>query len=290
MTLMNLRYFVEAARCGSFTEAARNLYVSQPGLSKQIALVEKEVGVPLFERANRSVKLTPAGEYLFEQLRDILAATDHVLERARAIGLGLTGSLSIGCLEGHDHPPQLQALTAQFPDLDLYIEKNSFSNLRSGLLSGRYDLIVTLSFETDTLTNIKSRTLRAMCGAVAINRQNPKSRIPNLTLCDLYDEDFVTISEEESPGGLALLIKQCEACGFTPRIVRQFSSHESLMLAVETGIGVSILENYAQLFNSDTVRIVTLPESDFSHLCAIWLSQNSNAAIHTVVNALAEDS
>lgn len=290
MTLMNLRYFVEAARCGSFTEAARNLYVSQPGLSKQIALVEKEVGVPLFERANRSVKLTPAGEYLFEQLRDILAATDHVLERARAIGLGLTGSLSIGCLEGHDQPPQLATLAAQFPDLDLYIEKNSFSNLRSGLLSGRYDLIVTLSFETDTLTNIKSRTLRAMCGAIAINRQNPKSHIPNLTLCDLFDEDFVTISEEESPGGLALLIKQCEACGFKPRIVRQFSSHESLMLAVETGIGVSILENYAQLFKSDTVRIVTLPESDFSHLSAIWLSQNSNAAIHTVVNALAEDS
>lgn len=290
MTLMNLRYFVEAARCGSFTEAARNLYVSQPGLSKQIVLVEKEVGVPLFERANRSVKLTPAGEYLFEQLRDILAATDHVLERARAIGLGLTGSLSIGCLEGHDQPPQLATLAAQFPDLDLYIEKNSFSNLRSGLLSGRYDLIVTLSFETDTLTNIKSRTLRAMCGAIAINRQNPKSHIPNLTLCDLFDEDFVTISEEESPGGLALLIKQCEACGFKPRIVRQFSSHESLMLAVETGIGVSILENYAQLFKSDTVRIVTLPESDFSHLSAIWLSQNSNAAIHTVVNALAEDS
>ena len=290
MTLMNLRYFVEAARCGSFTEAARNLYVSQPGLSKQIALVEKEVGVPLFERANRSVKLTPAGEYLFEQLRDILAATDHVLERARAIGLGLTGSLSIGYLEGHDQPPQLGVLAAQFPDLDLYIEKNSFSNLRSGLLSGRYDLIITLSFETDTLTNIKSRTLRAMCGAIAINRQNPKSHIPNLTLCDLFDEDFVTISEEESPGGLALLIKQCEACGFKPRIVRQFSSHESLMLAVETGIGVSILENYAQLFKSDTVRIVTLPESDFSHLSAIWLSQNSNAAIHTIVNALAEDS
>lgn len=290
MTLMNLRYFVEAARCGSFTEAARNLYVSQPGLSKQIALVEKEVGVPLFERANRSVKLTPAGEYLFEQLSDILAATDHVIERARAIGLGLTGSLSIGCLEGHDRPPQFDNLVAQFPDLDLYIEKNSFSNLRSGLLSGRYDLIVTLSFETDTLSNIDSRTLRAMCGAVAINRQNPKAKIPNLTLCDLKDEDFVSISEEESPGGLSLLIKQCEACGFTPRIVRQFSSQESLMLAVETGLGVSILENYAMLFKSDTVRIVTLPESDFSHLCAIWLHQNSNAAIRTVVNALAEDS
>lgn len=288
MTLMNLRYFVEAARCGSFTEAARNLYVSQPGLSKQIALVEKEVGVPLFMRANRSVKLTPAGEYLYEQLRDILAAADHVLERTRAIGLGLTGSLSIGYLEGHDRPAQLDVLAEQFPDLDLYIEKNSFSNLRSGLLSGRYDLIVTLSFEADFLPNVSCQTLRAMHGAIAINRQNPKAQIPALSLNDLKNEAFVTISEQESPGGLRLLIKQCVGCGFKPKIVRQFSSQESLMLAVETGLGVTILENSAELFASNAVRIVPLPESDYSHLCAIWLEQNSNAAIRTVVGSLSE--
>ncbi|MDO4572632.1 MAG: LysR family transcriptional regulator [Clostridia bacterium] len=289
MTLMNLRYFLEAARCGSFTEAARNLYVSQPGLSKQIALVEKEVGVPLFVRANRSVRLTPAGEYLYEQMRDILSATDHVFERARAIGLGLTGSLSIGYLDAHDQPDTLGALSARFPDLDLYIEKNSFSNLRSGLLSGRYDLIVTLSFETETLPDIGYQTLRAMRGALAINRANPKSQIEALSLDLLRDEPFVSISEQESPGGLHLLIKQCEKHGFTPRIVRQFSSQESLMLAVEAGLGVTILENNARLFKSDAVRIATLPDSDFSHLCAIWLAQNGNAAIHTVVEALRED-
>ncbi len=289
MTLMNLRYFVEAARCGSFTRAAHNLYVSQPGLSKQIALVEKEVGVPLFVRANRSVKLTPAGEYLYDQLRDILAATDYVLERTRAIGTGMTGKLSVGYLEGHNLPLQLESLSAQFPELDLYAEKNSFSNLRTGLLTGRYDMIITLSFEADTLPNIEHRTLRAMSGAIAINRKHPKAQIAGLSLKDLRDEPFVTISEVESPGGLALLIKQCEACQFTPNIVRQFSSHESLMLAVETGLGVSIMENYPKLFKNDAVRIVPLPESDFSHLCAIWLSQNSNAAIRTVVNALAED-
>ncbi len=288
MTLMNLRYFVEAARCGSFTEAARNLYVSQPGLSKQIALVEKEVGVPLFLRANRSVRLTPAGQYLYEQLCDILAATDHVLGHARAIGLGLSGSLSIGYVEGLD-PPRSEELSARFPDLDLYTEKNSFSNLRNGLLSGRFDLIITLSFELASLSGVEHRTLRPMCGAIAINRQNSKAAIPDLSLNDLRDEDFVSISERESPGGLSLMVKQCEACGFTPRIVRQFSSHEGLMLAVETGLGVTIVENNAHLFGNDAVRIVELPGSDYSHLSAIWLDQSSNAAIRTVVNALVED-
>ena len=65
MTLSNIRYFVEVARCESITEAADNLYISQPGLSKQIALVENEIGVTLFYRTHRTVKLTPAGRYLY---------------------------------------------------------------------------------------------------------------------------------------------------------------------------------------------------------------------------------
>ncbi len=61
MNLTQVEYFLEAAKCLNFTAAARTLYVSQPALSKQIALLEKELGVPLFHRENRRVELTEAG-------------------------------------------------------------------------------------------------------------------------------------------------------------------------------------------------------------------------------------
>ena len=60
MNTMKIRYFVEVARCGSFSEAARRLYTAQPNLSKQIAQMEQELGFALFARSRRSVKLTEA--------------------------------------------------------------------------------------------------------------------------------------------------------------------------------------------------------------------------------------
>ena len=62
-----MRYFIEVARRGSFSEAARRLYTAQPNLSKQIAQMEQELGFALFVRTRRSVKLTPAGEFLYSR-------------------------------------------------------------------------------------------------------------------------------------------------------------------------------------------------------------------------------
>ena len=61
MNLTKIRYFVEVARCGNFSEAARRLYTAQPNVSKQIAQMEQELDFPLFVRSRRSVTLTPAG-------------------------------------------------------------------------------------------------------------------------------------------------------------------------------------------------------------------------------------
>ncbi len=78
MTLSNIRYFVEVASCESITEAAEKLYISQPGLSKQIALIEKEIGVALFYRTHRTVRLTPAGRLIMVQRIQSGRAVAHV--------------------------------------------------------------------------------------------------------------------------------------------------------------------------------------------------------------------
>ena len=81
MTITRLQCFVEAAKCKNFTQAARNLYIAQPNLSRQISLLEAELGVKLFIRANRSVRLTPAGRYLYSCIRDLPAAIEAALEQ-----------------------------------------------------------------------------------------------------------------------------------------------------------------------------------------------------------------
>ena len=100
MNFVRLQYFVEAAKCGNFSLAAQNLYTSQPNLSKQISLMEQELGYPLFLRTKRTVKLTAAGQYLFERLRDVPALLSESFEEARQLSPTRAGTLTIGVLEG----------------------------------------------------------------------------------------------------------------------------------------------------------------------------------------------
>lgn len=290
MTLSNISSFVEAASCENFTEAARNLYVSQPNLSKQIAQIEKEVGVPLFERRKRGVVLTAAGHFLYEQLKDIPALINQAFEQALAIGRSGIGRLLMGILEGQvissDILSRLQAFGSKYPQLDVDLERNSFSNLRTGLMNGHYDMIITMSFEEKMLPGALMSTILPQRGAFAINRRNPKCEQPELQLADLRDENFLTISVEESPMGYELMVRQCEQAGFTPRIVRTFNSLESLLLGVETGLGIAMLDRNTRLENNREVRIVPVADSEFSHVSAFRLPNHTNTMVEKLAEAL----
>lgn len=294
MTLTNIRFFVEAARCENITQAAANLYVSQPALSKHIALMEQEVGVPLFFRANRSVRLTPAGQYLYEQLRDLPLLCDHAFERARAIGKGAAGTFSIGILEGQDLQgavlDRLNVFSRKYPNLDVRLERNSFSNLRSGLENGHYDLILTLVFELSGIPGAAYEVVIRQNGAIAMSRSNPLAGKEDLTIADLKDENFITIGEQESAGGYTLLCNDCVRFGgFEPKIVRHLSSLESLLLGIEAGMGVAILDRNTRLENHPGVRMVSLPGSYDASLVAVYLPRNGNSLTAEIAKEMSCD-
>jgi len=290
MTLSNIRIFVEAAKCENFTEAAKNLYISQPALSKQIALLEAEIGVPLFHRVNRGVRLTNAGRYLYDQFHDLPATADRAIEYTRAIGRGAIGDLSIGILEGQEiNDPILSRLHKfglDLPTLDIRLERNGFSNLRNGLLNNHYDLIITLLFEAEQIPGAQYVELLQQYGIIAISRHNPKASIKDLTLSMLADENFIAISPNESPTGYSLLFEQCKAAGFTPHVVRTLNSLESLLLCVEAGIGIATLDQNTRLEHNAEVRSVPIPNSAPSSVCAVWLETNRNPTIRKLVEEL----
>lgn len=290
MTLTHIRYFLEAARCENFTVAAQNLFVSQPSMSKQIALMEREVGTALFLRSNHKVQLTPAGRYLYEQLSALFPKTERAIERARLIGQGFSGNVTVGVLLAQELNKVImrrtRAFTDRYPEVEVQFERASFSDLRHKLLTGAYDLIITMSFEVEYIPGAKHETILSSRGAIAISRDNPKAAIEGLTLDMLKDENFVLISEEESPNGYALSIDQCFKHGFKPRIARKLSSLESLLLCVETGVGIAILDRNTRLEKDSSVRIVPIPGSEPSNVSAIWLESNHNPLAERLAKAL----
>ena len=286
MDVLKLRYFTTAAECGSFSEAARRLYTSQPNISKQIASIEAELGAKLFHRVNHRVSLTRAGEYLYEQLRDFPALFDRIFETARAISRGDTGALTIGMLSGQRLDgaviDRFRLFAQRYPDIRFTMERASFSELRGALLSRRFDLILTLSFDVEPDPALIIESIRT--------RQQPAlfaSRLlPEERLRDLSRTPFVVISPEESYGGYRQFLRSCREQGFEPNIARLADSLDSLLFYVETGVGVAILDRNTRLEHDQQIRVIPIDDGDTPDLVAVWLSASTNPNIRRIVDCL----
>ena len=123
MTTQQIHFFLEAARCLNFTEAARNLYVTQPTLSKQIALMESELGIQLFYRRGRTVSLTSAGLLLRTELGKLEASLSVAIDHAQRIEKGADGHLSCCLLDVLDPTrfafPAIRRFQTQYPAVEL---------------------------------------------------------------------------------------------------------------------------------------------------------------------------
>ena len=128
------RAFLATAEAGSFSGAARALKLTQPTVGRQIAALEEELGVALFERSGRSLSLTPAGLDLIEHVRAMAEAALHVSRTAAGRSDALTGGVSISASEvitGHLLPPAVARINDQHPGISLeLIATNQASDLR----------------------------------------------------------------------------------------------------------------------------------------------------------------
>lgn len=292
MNLMRIKYFVEVARWCSFSKAAQSLYVSQPNLSRQIALLEQEVGFDLFQRNGKRITLTRAGEYLYNQLRDLPEHIERAVSHAETLSRREAGSLSIGVLEGQDVnlflSQRINSLREKDPKLLIEMERNTFRNLRQGLDRGTYDVLFTMEFELEGHAEWDSVMLFQQPGAIVISKSHPLAQRDHLSMEDFRDVPFVAISREESPGGYNLLLKQCGESGFVPNIVRETATMESLFLCVEMGMGVAMLDRNTRLERNTTLRIIDIPESRAAGLVAVWRKDNRNPNVPSLIRALTE--
>lgn len=145
LTLKQLRYFEALARTGQFGRAAEDCAITQPALSMQIKELEAQLGAPLVERSARQVRLTALGQQFAARARDILRQVDELGALARADSDSLSGPLRIGVIPTvapYLLPRLIQALSRQFPALDLLPRETVTRRLIEDLLELRLDIAV----------------------------------------------------------------------------------------------------------------------------------------------------
>lgn len=145
-TLRQLEYLVALADTGHVGRAAERAGVSQPTLSMQIAELEKRLGVTLAERGRGGALLTAAGRDAALRAREILRSVEELKESAAGARTGMGGRLRLGVLPTigpYLLPHILPALHRRYPDLRLYVREDFPGPLETGLLDGRFDLLIT---------------------------------------------------------------------------------------------------------------------------------------------------
>jgi DNA-binding transcriptional LysR family regulator len=283
MEMRQLKYFASVAEYLNFTEAARHLYVAQSAVSQQIAALEKELGVSLFQRNKRSVKLTNAGQVLLKETHFLLSRMNEAVEKARQADAGLIGTLRIGFLGYTERiflPPLIRRFRKIYPQIELKLDKYHHGELIEMLSNEELDIGFTLAFGIEPVSSLDFQTIFQENIAVVMHEDHPMASLKTVDLAALASEPFVVLNRRESPQGYQQTLQICSNHGFTPKIEHEPRLMQTLLMLVDAGLGISILPLSAQLQASDTLRFISLKEQQRGHeLVAAWKKNNTNPSI-----------
>ncbi|WP_432110110.1 LysR family transcriptional regulator [Streptomyces sp. AA1529] len=239
----DLRYFAAVAEELHFTRAAERLYVSQPALSKQIRMLEKQVGAALFERDRREVRLSPVGAALLPHAQRILAEWEEAQTAvARAVAdqaAGLVVGMSTSPGRGGVLPAIRSRFTAARPDARLRLRQVSWHDPSAGLADGTCDVAFVWLPLPDP-DRYRWVVVAEEPRLVAMPDTHPLAEAESVDFTDLLDEPFLALPD--SAGPLRDYWLATEARGGRPaRIGAEVASTEETYEALVAGLGVVLL-------------------------------------------------
>lgn len=197
--LRQLQYFMTVVECGSFTEAAEQLFISQSAISQQIAALEKDLDVELLKRGSRRFTLTPAGEYLYQHGQSILDQVARLRRETIRLGKDQELSLRIGYLEGYEGEKLQETIyefTELYPDVVLSVAKYSHEDLFQHISGDDLDLV--FSYQRRAFSDTyKNHHLRYIPCLIEISARNPLAQQESIHVEDLRETPCILVAKKE---------------------------------------------------------------------------------------------
>ena len=244
MELQRLRYFIAVAELEHFYRAAERLHIAQPALSRQIKLLESELGFDLFERLPRGVRLTEAGRVLLADAKRVTIELERAVERARNVANGETGALRIGFLEiASVHgvlPETVRKYRSKYPSTRLILEPlDSGAQIRR-LMEGSIDAGFFYR-RASTEASIAHQTVHAEKFMLAVPASHALAKRSKIRCIDLRDEPFIWADRLVNVHFDHVLMSACLKRGLVPRIVQEATSAVHILSLVAVGIGLGLV-------------------------------------------------
>lgn len=288
MNDLQIDYFMAVATNLSFTKTSEELYVSQPAISRQISLLEKELGVRLFDRNNKKTELTEAGQLYYEYFRDTKMGLRNTQYKVAQLRKQDTETVRVGFLEGWDLSPffpDLISKTAEFyPDLEIVVDCCGIKELSTLLLTGNIDIALTMRNAFSEIEEVDCRNVYELSKIIFFSAKSKFASRKELRPADFKDETFIAPWEIEDRMISRVIESYCEPYGFMPEI-RFVHNNETMVTFVRNDMGVAFSDEWAWAKGSRDLRWIRMDAKDT--ICIATMNNNENKYVSDVAEILA---
>lgn len=285
MTTRQIEYFLEIARCNNISDAAENLFVTQPTLGRQMSALEAELNMQLFMRSNKGTKLTPAGVIMYQEFSGILDSIHDAIKKGRMASYGYSGSLKVGVLSGLDIRGPIQDfilyMSEAYPNIRLELGHFSHGALVMGLAHGELDLAFSLDLAFVGAQNLIIHNIESCKPAFFVSESHPLARKDKIRYADLKGQSLVIVKQGDCPAGEQLIIDECSKFGdFYPEFYYA-DTMENAILWVASGLKCAIFNSRMIMAQSPGLRCMMIEEQrdTTNYIQAAWHKDNDNMAL-----------
>ncbi|SIQ18221.1 LysR family transcriptional regulator [Maribacter ulvicola] len=289
--LRHLTYFLAVAQELHFRKAAEKLFISQPGLSRQVKQMEEILETQLFERSKKKVALTPAGHYLKKEVEYIFNHLEKVERQLKLVGDGNSGELRIGFLGSAMQqviPKLLLQIKDVYPKVKTSLEELSNIAQVDAVLNDQLDIgFVRVSRVPSTL---EMKTVFTDTFSLVLPERYPMLTRDFDGMQRFTKEDFILFSQAYSPLYYDTIMSICQDAGFAPKISHKSVHAHTIFKLVENHMGIAIVPTSLQNGFQMRVKFVELKDiPQRAELSVIWKKEHTNPVLKNCTELLLKD-
>jgi DNA-binding transcriptional LysR family regulator len=286
--LRHLRYFTAVAENGGFGRAAQLLHVAQSAISEQIRDLESELGAALFDRNNRTIRLTREGELFLVDAQAVLALASKAAANVQKSLHGEIGTLTIGFFVGGTgkfFPAIIKEFKLRFPQVQVSVVEMAPAMQHQALQAGSIDIGFTRGLQPAQAGTLRSEHFLTERLYVALPRSHPLAKRRRISMRELAGERFVLNDRNYSPPVFDKVITLCTEAGFSPQIGATGTVSSGVLALVEAGEGLAILPGGSQRLSTEEVIFVPIADrAAFVDMVIAWSPQHEGPVLRSFLD------
>src|SRR6516165_3431023 len=286
-----LRAFLVALEEGSLNRAALRLRMSQSALSRQMQVLENEIGGALLERTAAGIRPTDAGYALAKSLSRVLADYDAALEEARRLARGQRDLIRLGYLGSAAQTfldPALSALRRTHPEVKVKLLDLSPGEQIVALRKGEIDLALIGQEGAVLSGEFYVRKLTTLPVVAVMPADHPLASRERISVRELYGERFISSPEEDLPGRDRCITQLCRPAGFRPKFVQKAASVSNMFTLIGSEGAVTLVPAYLKSFPVAGVAMVPLSDTKATwDFLVVWQRGRNAKSLRALLDALA---